>query len=122
MNKRGDTQRLILEIAYIVFAIAIGSTILYYINTNTKDIAFQGKIYAEDISATVELMQHLSGDNVKVVYTLPEQFEFNLDDNFVYVDIEDTKIKERYSKNQNINFKFKREGSIIIFEKNEKLS
>ena len=119
MNKRGAVKRLMFEIAYIVFAAIIGLTVLYFVFSSTKDTSFKAKVYAEDLAQTVDTMQVLSAKNIKINYFLPEDFKFNLDENYVYVNDKDIQIKAKYSKKDNNEIKFSRNKDILILEKNE---
>lgn len=123
MNKRGDTDRLLFEIAYISFAVFIGLAVLYFVNTSTKDTSFQAQIYAKDISKTIEVMQNLQANKLRVKYELPEEYTFNLGESYVYVTPKDQEKpqKEAYSKKENLIIKFERQGEFIILEKNENI-
>ena len=118
MNKKGDAQRLMLEIAYISFAALIGLAVLYSVFTYTKDTSFQAKAYAKDIANTLELMQSVNSDNVKVTYDIKD-FQFRLDNQRVYVKDKDSEQSEKYNKKSNIVFTYKIENNKLILEKNE---
>ena len=126
MDKKGSLaiQELMFEISSVAFAVLISLPVLYFVVSYTKDTSFQAKIYAKDIAFTLETMQ-FSKSNIKVNYNLPNNFVFNLDEKYVYIDdsdISDIKIKKPYKKNKNSLFKFERKNNNLILEKNEKLS
>ncbi len=120
MDKKGDTQILMFEIAYISFAILIGLAVLYFVYSNTKDTSFQAKLYSQDIANTIGIMQSVNGNKIIVNYELKENFQFRLDDNFVYVIDEDIIIKSKYAKSKNSEIKFERKDDLLILEKNDK--
>ncbi len=119
MDKRGDTKQLLFEISFITFAALVGLTVLIYVNSNTKDIGFQANIYSKDIELALNAMQNSDADKIKAVISLPPEFEFNLDNNYIYIKSKDISVKEKYVKKPNAEIKFERTKETLILEKNE---
>jgi hypothetical protein len=108
-----------LEISYITFAVLIGLSVLYFSFTFSKDTSFEAKVFAEDIVMTIETMQSLSTDKIKVSYGLPENFGFRIDENKVYVNDDKITVQLKYQKKQGTKITSERKGNILILEKNE---
>jgi hypothetical protein len=119
MDKRGSTDRLMLEIGYISFAVLIGLSVLYFSFTFSKDTSFESKVFAEDIVMTIETMQFLSADKIKVNYGLPENFGFKIDENKVYINDAKITVQLKYQKKPGVKITSERNGNILVLEKNE---
>ncbi|MBI2672173.1 hypothetical protein HYX16_04530 [Candidatus Woesearchaeota archaeon] len=119
MNKRGSTDRPMLEISYIVFAVLVGLSVFILSFTFSKDTSFEAKVFAEDIVMTVETMQSLSADKIKVSYALPENFGFKIDENKVYVNDDKITVQLKYQKKPGEKITSERKGNILILEKHE---
>jgi len=120
MNKRGSVKRLMFEIAYISFAVLIGLSVLVYVYSLTNDTTLKAKIYAEDIANTINSMNNAKAFKIKVTYELPEVYKFNLDQEYVYVN--DKEIKIKYNNKQNSKISFTRNKDSLVIEKNEQES
>ena len=119
MNKRGSTDRLMMELGYIAFAVLIGLSVLYFSFTFSKDTTFEAKVFAEDIVMTIETMQFMSADKIRLDYNLPENFGFKIDENKVYINDNEIIVQLKYQKKPGIKITSERNGNILILEKNE---
>jgi len=119
MNKRGDAKELLFEISFITFAALVGLVVLLYVNSSTKDIGFQAKVYSKDIELVLNAMQNSEAAKIKTIISLPSEFEFILDDKYIYIKSKEISIKEEYVKKPNVEFKFERTKDLLISEKNE---
>ena len=122
MNKRGDIRVLLFETGLIVFAALIGLAVFLYVNSNTKDIGFQAQIYSKDIELALNAMQSSDIGKIKTTISLPAEFEFSLDDNYISIKNKEISIKEGYVKKQNVKITFERKNDLLILEKNEILA
>ena len=119
MDKRGSINRLMLEIGYIAFAVLVGLSVLYFSFTFSKDTSFEAKVFAEDIVMTIETMQFMSADKIKVNYELPETFGFKIENNKVYVNDDEITVQLKYQKKPGARITSERNGNILVLEKNE---
>ncbi len=122
MNKRGDSRRLMNEVGFILFGLFIIGISIYFVVSKLNDTTLKARIFGEDIANTLEVMQFLPEENIKISYHLPENFKFDLNENFVLINDGKAEIKVPYRKNHDISLKFKRQKETLILEKNEKIA
>lgn len=119
MNKRGDIKRLMLEIAYISFAIMIGLSVLYFVNVRTNETSFEAQIYNKDLSQVLTKMQKSKATEIKLKYPIPKIFLVKIENKKLYVNDDKTETVSEFVKEENFEFKLTREGDFLIIEKNE---
>jgi len=119
MDKKGDLQKVFLEVSSIVFAMLIGTSVIYFVYSYSNDTSFKALVYAEDIAITLETMQYLQADKIVYTYELPETYEFKLEKNTVIITDENSIQVADFKKEENVEFKYRREGKKLVLEKNE---
>ena len=122
MNKRGSIKRLMLEIAYISFAVMIGLAVLVFVYTSTNDTTLKAKLYAEDLVSTINAMNNAEANQIKASFSISEIYKIDIDQDYVYVNDKEIQVKSKYNKKPNSQITFTRNKDTLILEKNEQES
>jgi pyruvate kinase len=121
MDKRGAVKRLLFEISFIVFAVAVSLSVLYFVFIATNDTSLQTKLYQEDLEQVIHQMNIAKANNLKVKYDLPEIFKIEQKNSKFFISDGEVELEIKYEKEEDSEIKAIRDKNILNLEKNEKL-
>lgn len=102
MNKKGDTQKIMFYIFYLLIAFLILYVSGAYLNNYFNGLEFNKEFIAKDLGLTIDILS-FSPSEIDATYTQSEEFQAESINNNLNIKIRDLETSKKYSFTSNID-------------------
>ena len=122
MNKRGDTQKILLFIFYILIAFIIIYSSTSYLSNYFNGLEFDKEFLSKDLGLAIDTLT-FSPSKIEMKYNMSHEFEAESKNSELNIKLKDLEISRRYKFISEIkDFSIKSEEIIIKKDKEIKIS